>query len=755
MVGRMNTAKTEQFSMPFLPGLTPPRGLPRSDIHGFVERINFSDVERGYLILSVRADNGDLVTVCGHGDAVSVGSEIHSDGKWEPHPKFGRQFNATFISSKVPETREGIVAYLSRGAVDGVGKKSAEKLAAYFGEKLPDVILSPTVLASSGVPESKTRLLSNHWEIRTKYAWLLTLLYSHGLGPATADKIIRKYGDSATKIVANEPYRLAEEVHGIGFKTADRIALSQGIALDASARVHAGILYVMMTSHRSGHCAQPVDVVIEQAVDLLQVPRRLVEEAAVALKNDKKIVEDEIGGRAVLYSASIYACEVDVAEDIISRIEPCYIPEDLDHLIDAIAAENGIILDILQRNAVVMAIANRTCIITGPPGTGKTAIVKIIIKVLEAIDPDIRIALAALVGRAARRIEESTGHPASTIHKLLEWSPAPPRGFKRNSECQLAADAATIDEFSMNDIWLTRDVLRALPREARLIIVGDKNQLPSIGPGNVLADLVDSGAVPVTHLTKNYRSGLGSSITVAAERINKGYMPDTTSPRRSSDMWGIFLDDPKEIVDKIVKMMTEVMPSLGYDPLTQVQIVSPGHEHDTGTKNLNRVVQDCVNPLQNGEPAIRHHGWEFRLRDRVIHTKNNKDLETYNGEIGNIVDLSAEPGEESITIEYDGERTIYDRSDFDQIDLAYAVTIHKLQGSEFPFVITVCTTQHYIMLCRHLIYTGITRARQRSCVIGSKRAVSIAIKTIHNRLTGLAQRIAGKAIAAPHLPPSP
>ncbi len=739
-----------------LPGLMPPAGVPDGDVHGFVQRILFADVEKGHMVLRVSASNGDGIIMRGHGDPVSIGDEVSATGSWEVNPKVGRQFNADFISANIPETTNAILSYLSRGAVEGIGKRTAERLARHFGDQLPDVMNLATTLAAAGIPEKKTRKISEHWELRTKHGWLLTFLYAHRLGPATAQKIIEKYGDSATRVVGSEPYRLAEEVQGIGFKTADRIAMSQGREKDDPMRLRAGILHSLSNAGREGHCALVKDILVSNTADLLQVSRQPIETVITKMLDESKIVEDELAGQAVIYSKAVHACEIEVAENLIQRIGPRLVPVDIRNLIRTTAHQDGIELDPHQVEAIEQALCNNVSIITGGPGTGKTLLIRCLIAILKIIEPNCQILAAAPTGRAAKRLEESTGHPGQTAHRMLEWSPSPPRGFTRNAEHPLDADVLILDETSMIDIWLSRDILRALNMGARLIIVGDVDQLSSIGAGNVLADCISSGVIPVTRLTKIYRQGPGSGINVAAQRVNQGNMPQLTKPRFKSDMWGITVDEPADLIEKLKRLMTDVMPQIGFDPLQHVQVVTPGHQNETGTINLNRVLQECMNPLAPGGTEVEHKGRVFRLRDRVIHTRNNYDLDAFNGDVGNIIDISDVPGEDVVlTVDYDGKRVAYEKSDLDQLDHAYAVTIHKLQGSEFPVIIVVCTTQHYIMLCRNLIYTGITRARKRCVVIGSERALRIAVKTEpRRRITGLAQRLAGSGLAASQLPSS-
>ena len=725
---------------PLLPGIFVSTAQS-GDITGTIDKILFADIDSGFSILRVRTDDGKLVIVRGKGDPASIGDHIAADGDWIVDAKWGRQFKAKLIRTEIPESTSGIVRYLSSGAISGVGKRAAEKLQKHFGDQLPQVINAPSTLMSAGIPERKAYAISDHWLLRTRYAKLVTLLMSHGIGTATAQKIIQKYGDMTMSVVLREPYRLPRDIHGVGFKKADLIALSQSLPKDSSERIKAGIDHQIKVFQRDGHCAAGRAMLSQEVAKLISLSTGLVEREIDAMITTGDLVQATIGTRTVVYDRAIYDCEVEVADEIVRRIVSNPLPANANQIIADASTKLGISLHENQHDAVRMALAESLMVLTGGPGCGKTSTVQTMIEAMLTINPELRITLAAPTGRAAKRMSESTGLPAKTIHRMLAWS-ADGRGFLYGKDKKLETDMLIVDEGSMQDVWMMRDVLRALPENARLVIVGDADQLPSVGPGNVLLDLIESGVIPVVRLTKVFRQGAGSTIATAAKQINERNLPSTSKPNVSADMWGVFVDDPLDVVDKVRRIVTQVTEHLGYDPLRDIQVLTPGHGYETGTTNLNTVLQDTLNARGAVGTYLPYKDREFRVGDRVIQTSNNYDLDVFNGDIGNVLAVHDQGEEGAITVAFDDGEVIYSRSDLDQLQLAYAISIHKSQGSEFPVVIVVLTTQHYLMLRKNLVYTGVSRAKKLCAIVGNMRALRTAIQSEQKgRLTGLAQKL--------------
>ena len=747
MATRSNSTKAAE--LPLFPGFIPHTHDP-GEITGTVSVVLHVDVGTGFSILRVLAPGRDEFTMVGRGDPVSVGDYVAADGSWEADAKWGRQFRAKFIRGRIPETTEGIVRYISAGNVPGIGARAAQKLADAFGDRLPEVMDAPTTLMAGGLPEQKAKSLVHHWQMRTRHGGLLSLLYAHKLGSALAQRIIDKYGDSTMRIVLSDPYRLSREVRGIGFKIADRIALSQSLPTDSPERIAAAILHQIEQLSRDGHCAVSKSVLTAGVSELVSISLGKAESEIDRMLVQGDLIEEFIGLRPVIYSKATHDCEIEVAGAIASRIVSNPIPSDPESLIAEATAFLGLpTLHIGQKRAVLRAMINSLVVITGNPGTGKTSTMSVLLECLRRLIPDVRIALSAPTGRAAKRLTESTKTEASTIHRLLEWMPEK-RGFTRNAERPLEYDIVVVDEASMIDIWMMRDLLRALPPNARLILVGDADQLPSVGPGNVLADCISSGAVPVARLTHIFRQGAGSLIAAASQQINRGVVPTTAKPSRSNDMWGVYAEKPEEVVDNLKRLVRDAIPQMGFDPLKDLQVLTSGHNSDTGTVSLNKMLQETINPPRRGEPVLKHKEREFRLRDRVIQIMNDYDKEAFNGDIGNVVSFTTDlRGEiDQMAVDYDGREVVYERNELDQLSHAYCITIHKSQGSEFPAVICVTTTQHYIMLRRNLIYTSVSRAKKLCCILGSRRAVARAVNTAGgDRMTGLAQRLASLGAA--------
>lgn len=736
-----------------------PIGLPLFDDHevpadapgrvaGICQAVLYADLKTGFSIAELLLDGGGKGIVAGKGDPFSPGDRVEAEGRWETDSRFGRQFRASYLRARVPETAEGIARYVASGAVPGIGAKTAERLLQAFGDRLPEAIESPPALVAAGLTEIRAKALTDHWRMRTRHGRLLSFLYSVGAGPALARRLLDAYGEEAYRILLVDPYRPAREVHGVGFRTADRIALSQGMAKDAPARLRAALIHEMIEIEREGHCASPRMGLVARVAKELVVREGAVEAELERLLVQGDLVEERLGGRPVIWRAAVRQAEIEAAEDLFARIGPLGddVPERLvDHTTIALGLPP---LDPSQADAVRLALRERVSILTGNPGTGKTLTVSVLLACLRARDPGIRILLAAPTGRAAKRLAEQTGVEAATIHRLLAWSPET-RRVTKGPDNPLSCDVMVVDESSMLDLFLFRDLLRALPPACRIVFVGDVDQLPSVGAGSVLADMIRSKVVPVARLTRIFRQGAGSQIATVSQRINAGQMPRLEAPRRGTDMWGLWTETPAEAAEVAIRLATERVPEEGFDPLRDLQVLAPGHQGEAGVVALNRALQARLNPASPERPELSWKDRTFRVGDRVIQTSNSYELDVFNGDIGFVVDIE---GPQALLVDFDGRTVRYEGGDLTDLHLAYAITIHKSQGSEFPAVIVLCTTQHFLMLRRNLLYTGVSRARRLCALIGQPRAVEIAVrKGDVGRITGLASRLAALALAREHV----
>lgn len=713
-------------------------------VTGEIDAVLHTDIEKGFSIVRLRTAEDRMIVVSGRGDPMIRGDRVRAEGTWDTHPKYGRQFKARFIEASLQETAEGIERYLSQRHVAGVGPGIARRLRETFGDRLPEIMNMPSTLTAAGLTERKAQDLSRHWKMRTRHGRILSLFYAHKLGPAQSQRVIEHYGDRAPQIVKEDPYRLAREVRGIGFAIADRIALSQGRERTAPDRIEAGVRHAMSEAARDGHCAAEKSELISATSKLLVVEEKIVSRRVEAMILQGALVEERVAGRQALYDKAVLECENEVAALLMSHRSSIPLPGGIEKVIREVNERSGMLpLDDAQVEAVVRSLSSGVSVITGNPGTGKTSTLRVLLDTMNVLWPGIRIGEAAPTGRAAQRLAESTVRDAKTLHRMLEWSPES-RGFTRNGDNPVECDVLIIDETSMLDIWITRDVLRALPDGARVVLVGDVDQLPSVGPGNVLGDIIESGIIPVSRLTKIHRQGDGSAIATASQQINAGSLPETVTPRRSKDMWGVYVKEPTDIRERLIVLMRQTIPMMGFDPLRDVQILAPGHTGDAGTAEINKLLQEVLNPPRADKVEVKHRNIVFRTGDRVIQIANDYDLEVYNGDIGNIVEIVVF-GEDAgaIVVDFDGRRVSYEKADLDNLAHGFCISIHKSQGSEFPVVIVIATTQHYVMLKRNLIYTAVSRARRLCCVLGQQRALRIAVKSgAPRRLTGLAQRLA-------------
>jgi exodeoxyribonuclease V alpha subunit len=732
-------------------------------LEGTLERITFHSPQDGYTVARVMPrDKGYTVTVVGKLLGVQVGETLALEGRWVDHSEHGRQFEIASFRTLMPATVEGIRRYLGSGLIKGVGPVMAKRIAETFGRYTLEVIeQTPDRLVEvPGLGRKRVELIKAAWREQQKIKQLMLTLQELGLSPGIAVRIYKQYGDEALRIVREQPYRLADEVYGIGFLTADKIAQGLGIAHDDPQRIGAGLRYSLSEAANDGHCYLPAGELIERAAALLQVSE---EQASAALYDPLVAGEVEIeNGESAVYLAPFAHAEVGVAAGIgrllraPSNIAPFYRAANWERVFAHLAGRRGAALTERQQHAVRMALTHKVSVLTGGPGTGKTTGTRTIIALLEA--KNYRVLLASPTGRAAKRLSEATGAEAKTLHRLLEYSPQGGAHFKRNAERPLECDLLIVDEVSMLDVLLANHLLKALPPQAHLLLVGDADQLPSVGPGRVLRDLLESGALPSVHLDAIFRQAEGSGIVANAHRINMGQMPIIGGRRAAGggpegqqepvstidDFFFFHAPQPEQCAALTIELVAERIPRrFGLDPLRDIQVLSPTHRGPAGVANLNTLLQQALNPPQ---PALaeKHFGSSlFRIGDRVMQMRNNYDLDVYNGDIGVVSAIDA--AEQLLTVRYDEREVAYDFGILDELTLAYAVSVHKSQGAEYGAVVVPLLMQHYNLLQRNLLYTAVTRARSLVVLVGDRRALALAVgnNEVQRRYTGLCRRLQG------------
>ena len=726
-------------------------------LSGLIDRVTFHNADTGYAVLRVTArGHRDPVTVVGSLPQVVAGEFVEAEGEWVSDKNFGPQFKAAGLRTTPPHTPAGIAKYLGSGLVKGIGPKYAKKIVDHFGDKTLDVIdRSVSHLAQvKGIGPKRLALIRDGWAESKGVRAIMVFLQSYGLGTARAVRIYKTYGDTAIDQVRANPYRLSTDIWGIGFKIADDLALRIGVAKDSPVRVRAAVQYVLKEATGHGHVCLPEAALVEQVIALTDVTEEGAGEAIGALIVEGDLVREALlpspsageGDKSLIYLKPLHAAEVHVAKAVHTLLPGSHpLPAiDVDKAVAWAEAKMGIGFASQQRKAVAAACTKKVLVITGGPGTGKTTLVRAILDIFATKKQ--RILLAAPTGRAAKRLSESTGREAKTIHRLLEFDAAT-GGFRFGTDNPLDADLIVIDETSMVDLRLMNDLMKAVPAYACVVFVGDVDQLPSVGPGSVLADLIASDVVPVVRLTEVHRQAAASWIVRAAHAINDGREPESAPPN-GGDFYVVEADEPGQVVEKIVAMAKDRIPArFGLDPFKDVQVLCPMNKSEVGVTNLNQVLQDALNPGGPGVKETKRYGTTFRVGDKVLQTQNNYQREVFNGDIGRVVDLHEL--DQIVTIEFDGRPVEYDFGDLDELQLAYAVTIHKSQGSEYPAVIIPVHTQNFVMLQRNLIYTGVTRGRKLVVLVGSRKAVWIAVnKADTNRRFGrLATRLGGRSLA--------
>jgi exodeoxyribonuclease V alpha subunit len=716
-------------------------------LEGVLERVVFANEENAWSVVRLTVPgHRDPVTAVGNLLAVQPGENLRLSGAWVQDPKYGRQFKVSSYQTVAPATRTGIEKYLSSGLIRGIGKGLAGRLVEAFGLETLDVIENrPERLREvEGIGPQRSASIQRAWVEQRDIKDVMVFLQSHGVSTSFAIKVYKAYGAQAVHVVRENPYRLAIDIYGIGFKTADTIATSLGISPTAPQRIEAGVLHLLGEAADRGHVFLPRRQLQEDAGKLLGAEVWRVDQATAALaESGQAVVEPSSAAPGVPAEEAISLKPLHTAESgIAARIRALLVQPslpleiDLDRALEWFEKQERIELAAEQRQAVRAGLTRKVLVITGGPGTGKTTLVRGIVRILEKKGQ--KILLAAPTGRAAKRLSEATDGEATTIHRLLEFN-AQTRAFDRNRERPLSGDLLIVDEVSMLDTVLAYHLLRAVPDSGRLILVGDVDQLPSVGPGSVLADLIRSDAVEVVRLTEIFRQAQRSLIVVNAHRVNQGHMPVLESVDSDGDFFFFERRTPEEIVETVAQLVSKRIPAgFKLDPVEQVQVLTPRNRGPLGTEALNARLRDLLNPEG---AAVTRGGQTLRVGDKVMQVRNNYDLEVFNGDIGRVAAVDEE--EHLVRVAMDGRQVVYDFGSLDELVLSYACTIHKSQGSEYPCVVIPLHTTHYLMLQRNLLYTAITRAKRLAILVGEERALRIAVgnRRVKTRFTRLAERL--------------
>ncbi len=716
--------------------MPPPRNTAKAEVlRGLIERVVFHNEENGFCILKIIPDGKTgTASLLGKAPRVVAGEEFEARGVWEPNRDFGPQFKADDLKLKRPDSLGGIERYLGSGLIKGIGPAHAKRIVEKFGPKVFDIIENESKKLEDveGVGKKRRLEIRESWMKQKALHSIMLFLHQHGISSSRALRIYKIYGDEAQAVLQENPYRMAQDIRGIGFKTADDIAYRLGVANDAPERLKAGLLHVLETAAQNGHCCFPEAKTLEKALELLGASDELVRSQIDPLIEGSQI---ERHGE-FLYLPPLRAAEQSIAASVKAlAASPAALPPiDEDAALAWVMKKTVTELAESQQRAVREALRQRLLIITGGPGVGKTTILRSILLIMQS--KQVKLVLAAPTGRAAKRLSESTGLEAKTLHRLLEYQGDGDWGRHRGKP--LVGDLFVVDEASMIDAPLMAQFLSALPPGAHLLIVGDADQLPSVGPGMVLHDLIASGAVPCVQLTEIFRQAASSRIITSAHAINRGQVPDL-KPASRSDFFFLEASEPEEIRDLIVQLAHTRLPAkYGFDPIADIQVLTPMNRNLLGTASLNHSLQLALNPPNEVKFEIERFQTTFRVGDKVIQTHNNYDKEVFNGDIGHITAIDADPVK--LHVRFDAQRTVeYEPGELDELQPAYALTIHKSQGSEFPCVIIPVSTQHYVLLERSLIYTAITRAKKLCILVGDERALSLAIskQESRKRFTGL------------------
>jgi exodeoxyribonuclease V alpha subunit len=719
---------------------------------GQIERITYSNEENGFTIARVKVPGRrDLVTVVGNLMSPMPGEIIKMQGEWTTHSKYGEQFKLVRYKTSVPATVYGIQRYLGSGLIKGIGPVMAGRIVKEFGENSLDIIENEIekLAQVDGIGKKRIEMIRTAWDEQKEIRDVMLFLQTHGVSSGYATKIFRQYGNQSIAVVQENPYRLAADIFGIGFVTADGIAEKLGFSKDSALRAEAGIQYVLHQMADKGHVYYPYEPLLEKCLEILQVDREVVAKALGSIAVDKKIIIEDLNdnieafreNNKAVYLEKYYVCETRIAFRLKTLIgaPKSFRNIDLDRAVEWVQKQLSITLAEKQLEALRCSVENKVVVITGGPGTGKTTIINAIIKIFSRLK--LKIMLAAPTGRAAKRMSETTGYEARTIHRLLEFS-FKKGGFQKNEKRPLDCDLLIVDEASMIDTILMHHMLKAVPPRATFILVGDVNQLPSVGAGSILNDIIESRSVSVVKLNEIFRQAKGSRIIVNAHKINNGMIPSFKTPGPSdcaNDFYFIQQEDPEKVLEIILELTRERIPRrFHFDPVEDIQVLTPMHRGVVGAGNLNEKLQEALNP---GENIIMRGNRGFRVNDKVMQIKNNYDKDVFNGDIGKITKIIAD--ERTLVISFDGQEVLYEFADLDEIVLAYAVSVHKSQGSEYPAVVIPILIQHYMLLQRNLIYTAVTRGKSLVVMVGTRKALAIGINNnkTQKRYTYLKHRL--------------
>ena len=725
---------------------------PSSTLNGQVNHIFFHNEENGFTAFILQLEGYGRVRVVAYTPIIREGEYATVKGQWKTHKQYGRQFQASFIRFRPPMTEEAIEAYLSSGMVKGIGKWCAKQLVEAFGINVFDVIEHhpEELLKVEGIGKTRLQKICASWVEQTTIRDIMIFLNGFGISTAKAVRIYKVYGERAIDIVRNNPYRLIHDIDGISFKSADKIAQSIGIDPCSQVRVRAGVCFTLSNAALSGHCYMPKDDLVRIASNLLEVTQEAVVRAIEAENEAGHIFIDLFPKAGSVYTRKLLASEETVALRIIhlsvgDRPWPAI---DLNAAIESVQEKLNVELSESQKEALVTAVNSKVMVITGGPGVGKTTLVKSILSILSDV-AELNIALCAPTGRAAKRLSETSGYPASTIHRLLGVDHET-GAFKHDENNPLDCDLLIVDECSMLDISLASSLLRAVPNHASVIFVGDVDQLPSVGPGTFLKDLIASKVVPVIRLKEIFRQAASSWIVRIAHQINEGHYPRFPSDYEEGDCQFVTANNPENIPNEIENLVTRTIPRIyQVDPKRDIQVLCPMHKGESGVKALNDRLQDVLNP--NVGESVKRFGVTYRIGDKVMQTVNNYEREVFNGDIGYVVKI--DDMEDELTVDFDGHTVVYPYTELDELKLCYAMSIHKSQGSEYPVVIIPVCTEHAMMLKRNLLYTGVTRGKKLVIMVGQRNALAMAVADwrVAPRLTGLKERLFSmKVVSSEH-----
>ncbi|MCP4202819.1 MAG: ATP-dependent RecD-like DNA helicase [bacterium] len=727
--------------MPLPP--TKPQAL--ASLTGIVARIVFRNPDSGWTVLKLETEDGRTVGAVGRMPGVQVGEALRLDGRWQRDPKYGRQFRIDSYSSLEPTSLEGLERFLGSGSLPGVGPATAKRIVRRFGESTLELLDNEPerLVEINGIGKIKVARIAKAWKEQRLARDALIFLQQHDVSAALAVRIVRHYGNASISVAKSNPYRLAEDVSGVGFNLADRLAQKLGLGHDTVERAAAGLLFALRRASADGHTYLGRDDLLERAAAMLELDVQRLRQGLGSLAERGAVIQKTARSRETVALAELSRAETAIAKRLLrihGTVSPAVVSS-LDGALEWWRKRQGLDLAPAQESALRQALSQKVMVLTGGPGTGKTTLLKGILDIFERKQQ--RVLLAAPTGRAANRLSEATGSTVKTVHRLLEFDPHTMR-FRRDRQLPLKADLVVVDEASMLDVPLTYALLQAVPDRARLLLVGDVDQLPSVGPGKVLQDIIASEKLPVARLEEIFRQAEASRIVVNAHRIRRGLAPIDERVGADSDFFFIQRDEPEEVLRTLKKLVSERIPrQFGLDPKRAIQVLTPMRRGLLGTDNLNRELQALLNPAQS--PARDAVGPRFRPADRVMQIRNNYDLDVFNGDIGTV--LTTPTNGSRITVAYDGRRVDYEGPALEELVLAYACTVHKSQGSEYPCVVIPVHTQHFVMLQRNLIYTAVTRARKLVVLVGQMRALRIAVSTRkeEQRQTSLAAEIASSS----------